>query len=653
MRKIVIVLFIVFLGIFLGYDFSGIGFTQDEFSYMGGLRNSGESKFSSLGLMPLKQEKISLDLKGMDIVDVLKMISQRSGLNLIIGKNVSGKVTIFLKEVNIWDAFEIILSANSLAYEVKGDIVYIMTDKDYELTYGDKFQNEKSSLIWVLKFAKAAELSKTITQIKSNVGKVIVDEATNTIVVMDTLEKIRQIEALIEELDKPLITRIFELKYAQADKLSPKIQEEVTKGVGSVKIDERTNKIAITDYPNKVSEIGRIIEAFDEKPLQVRIDAQIIEISPEKDEFKMGVDWDVWLSKNLRMANPLSLGNSNKLSLGMATAGISLGEKYDYKGVLDLLRTIGKTKILSSPSIMAINNQEAKILVGTKEAYITSSTSQSGSGTSETAQTVNFVDVGVKLYVTPTVSRDGFVTMKIKPEVSSAKMTDLTSEGKVTQVPIVTTSEAETAVTVKDGMTIVIAGLKKDKKENEVKKIPLLGDIPILGAAFRSVSSSLNKTELVIFLTPRIVRDEFPPPRYVSLTKDDDIMNLVKETEKGYISRGYSAQKVKGSVSDSAGLLSVSSAQRSVNDYSEYVRNKIYSLMSLMKAGPGRNEKVVVSFVVSSNGSLLGEPRVLSATSSALSQPVLNVVKSAFPFPSLPKEANRTAMEFQLPIIYD
>ena len=653
MRKIVIVLFIVFLGIFLGYDFSGIGFTQDEFSYMGGLYNFGESKSSSLGLMPLKQEKISLDLKGMDIVDVLKMISQRSGLNLIIGKNVSGKVTIFLKEVNIWDAFEIILSANSLAYEVKGDIVYIMTDKDYELTYGDKFQNEKSSLIWVLKFAKAAELSKTITQIKSNVGKVIVDEATNTIVVMDTLEKIRQIEALIEELDKPLITRIFELKYAQADKLSPKIQEEVTKGVGSVKIDERTNKIAITDYPNKVSEIGRIIEAFDEKPLQVRIDAQIIEISPEKDEFKMGVDWDVWLSKNMRMANPLSLSNSNKLSLGMATAGISLGEKYDYKGVLDLLRTIGKTKILSSPSIMAINNQEAKILVGTKEAYITSSTSQSGSGTSETAQTVNFVDVGVKLYVTPTVSRDGFVTMKIKPEVSSAKMTDLTSEGKVTQVPIVTTSEAETAVTVKDGMTIVIAGLKKDKKENEVKKIPLLGDIPILGAAFRSVSSSLNKTELVIFLTPRIVRDEFPSPRYVSLTKDEDIMNLVKETEKGYISRKYSPQKVKGSVSDSAGFLSVSSAQRSVKDYSEYVRNRIYSLMSLMKAGPGCNERVVVSFVVSSNGSLLGEPRVLSATSSALSQPVLNVVKSAFPFPSLPKEANRTAMEFQLPIIYD
>ena len=311
------------------------------------------------------------------------------------------------------------------------------------------------------------------------------------------------------------------------------------------------------------------------------------------------------------------------------------------------MRTIGKTKILSSPSIMAINNQEAKILVGTKEAYITSSTSQSGSGTSETAQTVNFVDVGVKLYVTPTVSRDGFVTMKIKPEVSSAKMTDLTSEGKVTQVPIVTTSEAETAVTVKDGMTIVIAGLKKDKKENEVKKIPLLGDIPILGAAFRSVSSSLNKTELVIFLTPRIVRDEFPPPKYVSLTKDDDIMDLVKETEKGYISRKYNIQ---GTGNDMPVLPSLASGG-AVKDYSEHVRNKIYSLMNLMRMGPEQKGRAVVSFVISSNGSLLGEPRLLSTTSAGLSQPVLNIVKSAFPFPSLPEEARMTQMEFQLPVI--
>ncbi len=594
-----------------------------------------------------KQEKISLDLKGMDIVDVIKMISQRSGYNIIIGKNVSGKVTMFLKDVDIWEAFEIILSANNLAYEIKGGIIYIMTDKDYELIYGDKFKDKKHLLSMTLKFAKAQEVSKTITQIKSSVGRVIVDEATNTIVVDDTEGKLKQIEALIEELDKPVITRVFDLKYAQADKISAKLQESVTKGIGLIKIDERTNKMAITDYPDKIAELGRIIEAFDEKPLQVRIDAQIIEISPEKDEFKMGVDWDVWLSKNLRMANPLSLGNPNKLSLGMAAAGISLGEKYDYKGVLDLLRTIGKTKILSSPSIMAINNQEAKILVGTKEAYITSSTSQSGSGTSETAQTVNFVDVGVKLYVTPTVSRDGFVTMKIKPEVSSAKMTDLTSEGKVTQVPIVTTSEAETAVTVKDGMTIVIAGLKKDKKENEVKKIPLLGDIPILGAAFRSVSSSLNKTELVIFLTPRIVRDEFPPPKYVSLTKDDDIMDLVKETEKGYISRKYNIQ---GTGNDMPVLPSLASGG-AVKDYSEHVRNKIYSLMNLMRMGPEQKGRAVVSFVISSNGSLLGEPRLLSTTSAGLSQPVLNIVKSAFPFPSLPEEARMTQMEFQLPVI--
>lgn len=477
-----------------------------------------------------KSDKISLDLKGLDIVDVFKMLSARSNLNIVVGKNVAGRVTIFLKDVNIWDAFEIIIASNSLAYEKDGGIIKVMTDRDYELIYGERFGDKKQSLIKTLKYAKAQDLSATLNQIKSNIGKVIANEATNTLVILDTPEKISQMEGLITNLDLPTETEVFELKYAQADKISPKIQEAVSKGVGVIRIDERTNKIAITDYPDKIAAIGKIIEAFDEKPKQVRIDAQIIEISPEKDEFKMGVDWDAWISKNLRLSNTLPLGGLTKVSIGMAAGNLALGEKYDKKGILDLLRTIGKTKILSSPSIMALNNQEAKILVGTKEAYVTSSTSQSGSGTQVTAQSVNFVDVGIKLYVTPTINKDGFVTMKIKPEVSSSKLTDLTSEGKITQVPIVTTSEAETAITLKDAATIVIAGLKKDKKDNEVKKIPILGDIPLLGIAFRSVSSSLTKTELVIFLTPHIVSDD-NPLKYSSLTGDEDIQNLSRRQE--------------------------------------------------------------------------------------------------------------------------
>ncbi|MDD2703242.1 MAG: secretin N-terminal domain-containing protein, partial [Candidatus Omnitrophica bacterium] len=296
---------------------------------------------------------------------------------------------------------------------------------------------------------------------------------------------------------------VFSLNYAQADKLGAKIKESLTKGTGEMSMDERTNKIVVKDYPEKIDEIAALIDAFDEKTPQVLIDAQIVEVKPS-DKFEMGVDWDVWIKKNLRVYSSIPVGTANRLFVSTVNA---VSEQGDYKGVIDMLRTIGETKILSSPRIMALNNQDAKILVGTKDAYITSTTSLSGDST-VTSQSVNFVDVGIKLYVTPTINRDGFVTMKIKPEISSAQRTDLTSEGKITQVPIVTTSESETTVMVKDGVTILIGGLKKDQREKNVKKIPVLGDIPLLGFLFRSTSDEVSKTELVILLTPHLITGE-------------------------------------------------------------------------------------------------------------------------------------------------
>jgi len=450
------------------------------------------------------QNKISLDIKGMDIVDVLKMLATRAGMNIVVGKNVAGRVTLFLKDVDINDAFEIVLLSNDLAYEKKGDIINVMTQRDYELLYGERYQDKNQIKIIQLKYTKAADLSRALNQIKTNVGRIVVDEGSNTLVLIDTPKKIKEMMDFINNADLPIQTKVFSLSYAQADKLNTKLQETITKGVGSIRMDERTNKIVVTDYPEKLKEITSIISAFDEKTPQVLIDAQIIELKPF-DKFEMGVDWDYWIKKHFKVTGNLPIGTTNRLLLG--TANTAPDVKGQYKAILDLLRTIGDTKILSSPRIMALNNQEAKILVGAKDAYITSTTSLSGEST-VTSQSVNFVDVGIKLYVTPTINRDGFVTMKIKPEISSATRTDIVSEGKITQIPIVTTSEAETTVMIKDGVTIIIGGLRKDEKYKTVKKIPLIGDIPLLGFFFRSTSNELKKVELVILLTPHIISGE-------------------------------------------------------------------------------------------------------------------------------------------------
>ncbi len=584
------------------------------------------------------QNKISLDIKGMDIVDVMKMLSTRSGLNIVMGKSVTGKVTLFLKNVDLWDAFEIILLANDLAYERKGDIINVMTQRDYELHYGERFQDKKQAKIIHLKFAKAADLARSLTQIKTNLGRIVADDASNTLALVDTPEKIKEMEEFVTTTDLALQTRVFSLNYAQAEKIQPKLQESITKNLGSMRIDERTNKIAITDYPEKLDEIAKIISAFDERTPQVLIDAQIVEITPFN-EYSMGVNWDYWIKKNFNLASQmpaLSLTDAstipNLLAVGVAAASpiATPTAPGQFAGLLSMLQLIGETKILSSPRIMVLNNQEAKILVGTKDAYITSTTSQGGTGTAVTSQSVNFVDVGIKLYVTPTINRDGFVIMKIKPEISSATLTDLTSEGQITQVPIVTTSESETTVMVQDGATIIIAGLKKDQQNIQINKIPILGDIPFLGPLlFRSTKKETLKSELVIFITPRIVSGR-EPVEYSNLTQNKDIafiQTIAKEEQKKH-----------------------SQEPKSVEEYKKAVFDKIR--LNSLADHKSRKGEVVVSFMLNSNGQLINEPRVTSSSNQDLNQTAINAIKNVSPFPAFPGEINEKEKSFNINLEY-
>jgi type II secretory pathway component GspD/PulD (secretin) len=140
--------------------------------------------------------------------------------------------------------------------------------------------------------------------------------------------------------------------------------------------------------------------------------------------------------------------------------------------------------------------------VGSKQVYVTTAAIQSQT-TTETAEAVNFVDVGVKLYVTPSIGADGYISMKVRPEVSSVIQTYKTASGNT--IPIVETSETETTVLIKNGATIIIGGLMKEEKIKDVNQIPILGSIPVLGHLFKNTIEEKKKTELAIFLTCRII----------------------------------------------------------------------------------------------------------------------------------------------------
>jgi general secretion pathway protein D len=236
----------------------------------------------------------------------------------------------------------------------------------------------------------------------------------------------------------------------------------------------------------------------------VFIEAEIVQIVLNK-QFQRGVDWEKIFSQNSlkdldiigKFQVSPALSAYNKLTVGQLA-------RDSYTTAINFLHTYGNTKVLSRPRIAAINNQEAKIMVGAREPYVSQTMSQADVST-VTAESVQFIDIGVKLFVVPTINKDGFVTMKIKPEVSSVRETIVTSLGS--RIPVVETSEAETVVTVKDGTMVMIAGLLKEEKREDALGLPMLSKIPFVGALFGSRSNQNKNVELIIFITPHIISE--------------------------------------------------------------------------------------------------------------------------------------------------
>lgn len=447
-----------------------------------------------------------MQLKDMNIKDVLNLLSEKTGLNIIAGQGISGQVTIFLKNIKLKDVLRIILDSNNLAYAVEDGVVYVMPAQEFERRYGHAFGGDIRTKIIRLVYADVTEMAGFLNQVKSSAGKIIAELRSNTIVLMDSPSQLQLMEKLVQEVDVPVTTRVFELSYIKVKELAEKISGTLSSKSGSVRYDEPSNKVIVTDTEQTIEQIAKVIEAFDIKREQVLIEAKIIQVVLS-DQNKLGVDWEAVVEKfhNLDMKSHFDLLDSADKS-GTISIGTLSGD--NYTALLQALNSAGSTNILSSPRIMAVNGQEAKILVGSTEPYVTSTTTTPSSGPTTTAESVNFIEVGVKLYVTPQIHKDRFITMKLKPEVSSVTRTLKTSNNN--SIPVVDTSESETTVTIKDGVTIVIGGLIKEEKILTKNKIPVLGDIPFLGHAFRNSDDLKRKTEIVVFITPHIITGDVP-----------------------------------------------------------------------------------------------------------------------------------------------
>jgi type IV pilus assembly protein PilQ len=447
-------------------------------------------------------DKFTLDLNDSDILDALKIIASKSGMNIIATPEVTGTVSVKLKDVTWNKALEAILAVSNLGYQVNGNIITVAP-----IGRIDFLNKQNSALItevFNLQYLDAQLTQSTLLQLLSSQGKIAVLPTKN--------------EAGWEFAGG---------KGESFGKQKRKYDEQTV---------TRSNILIVTDIPEVIENIKETIKKIDVRPVQILIEAKIIEV--KKDALKdMGIDWATGASGAESSAitqTPISQnGNVNSSVGGHSTSSLfapngffplggtssnpvsptnpfNLGSEVVFKKLTgNQFEVIGhaleqnaQTNTLSSPRLLTLNNQEATILVGTKYPILQSNITGAGSVGITTVTLDYYQDIGVQLKVIPQVGARDDISMVIHPAVTS-----FTQTVGDNAYPIILTREAETRVVIKDGETIVIGGLLIDEKTKTLSGIPILMNLPGIGNFFRRNTVSTDKLDLLIFITASIVKD--------------------------------------------------------------------------------------------------------------------------------------------------
>ncbi|MCS7250312.1 MAG: hypothetical protein N2323_01110 [candidate division WOR-3 bacterium] len=383
------------------------------------------------------EKTVSLEMKDANIIDVLRMLSRLGNINIITSPEVKGTITMRFDNV----PFSVVLSAVLRAVE-----------------------------------CNAVEISEGVILVKP----------------------------FKKDIEGELHTRIYNLNYAEAkdikkivDKfLSPKGKAEaVEKKVGEGGGTKRASYLVVTDIPEKLVEIDKLIAEIDKPSPQIAIETKFIETTISSDKI-YGIDWSTRITAT---AETPDIGKEIAIPIMFNYLIIGKLSFSQMSAALEVLQSEGKAKLLANPHTLTMDNQKAEIGMVTKVPLLEIRVDPE---TRERVYTWRERSIGIMLSVTPHLTQDGTITMEIEPKVEAIVGWRSAAEQ---EVPIVATREARTQVAAKDGEVIVIGGLKREQETKTETKVPVLGWIPILGKLFTKTSIRKEETELLIFIIPRVI----------------------------------------------------------------------------------------------------------------------------------------------------
>lgn len=454
--------------------------------------------------------RISMDFKDADLKTVLKTFSEQTGINVIASEEVGRRtITLYLEDVTVMDALDRILASADLVSErPAGSQIYVVKPKPAET---GEAQVVTVTRVYRLKFARVStsRLAKAVEALGAQTPFEAKQLTASTSTGSSTGASGGAggtggaggggvgggggggaAEVGIDNVIENLLTSF-----------------------GKVVVDGRTNSLIVTDLPDNFARIDAVLRALDIKTAQVLVEAELLETSLSKLK-DLGVEWGTGSEGTLLKLSPATrttrfpfstflgekTGDTTKVTLG--TINTSLGE-----AVLDALERDTDTKILARPRVLTLDNESAVIRLTNQQAVaVQTTTVATGAGITQT--TPERMTTGVILVVTPQVNEDDFITMLIEPSVTKVVASLISSAIKDPK-----SRSARALVRVRNGQTLVMGGLIDRSEQEVLQRVPILSGIPVLGAAFKNKEIDNTASELIVFITPRIVDESMAAQR--------------------------------------------------------------------------------------------------------------------------------------------
>lgn len=403
-----------------------------------------------------------------DVRNLLEQLAEQAGLNILASESVQGTVTVNLQNVTVDEALSTVLKAAGYVSRRDGSVLYVGTSADFAAL--EKSLDRIGTRVYRPNYVAAKDLSQLLTPLLTpSVGKLSISTPPATGIAPDNGS-------------------------SGGDSMS------------------QQDALVVQDYERVLVEIDQVYRELDRRPAQVSIEAVIVSVTLN-DANSFGVDFQLLRDQeHVRFGwgtprqAPLQGGGSvdpitgaNIGEFAFNTGGLKFAFLDDTLGVfLNALETVGDANVIASPKLLCLNKQKAEILIGQRLGYISTTVTQNFS-----TQNVEFLDVGAQLRLRPYISADGMIRMEVHPELSEG---EVVVSGGFT-LPKKTLTEVTTNVMCPDGCTVIIGGLMRENLRSNSTQVPLFGSLPLAGPLFRNKTENVERTEILVLLTPRIVEN--------------------------------------------------------------------------------------------------------------------------------------------------